>query len=331
MEYTYLGRTGMTVSRLVLGTMNFGTRTPEEEAFKIMDRALECGINVFDTANVYGEDGTLDNLHRGLSEEIIGRWFSQGGGRREKVILSTKVYMRMNDPLDGPNNIKNLSAYKIRRHLEGSLKRLQTDHIELYHMHHVDERVTWDELWGAFEPIVQSGKVDYIASSNFGARHICYAQEAAHQRHFLGLVNEQCQYNLTKRLPEIELLPTCRENGMGVFCWSPLGEGLLSGHVLDAKPGTRGAVLKESLSETQIMQLKKYHELCVELGESEANVALAWLLKQPSVTAPIIGPRTLQQLEDSLHALEINLSDDILKRLDDIFPGYDSAPLAYAW
>lgn len=331
MKYTYLGRTGMVVSRLVLGTMNFGTRTTEEEAFKIMDRALEAGINVFDTANVYGEDGVLDSLHRGYSEEIIGRWFAQGEGRREKVILSTKVYMRMNDPLDGPNNVKNLSAYKIRRHLKGSLERLQTDHIELYHMHHVDERVTWEELWGAFEPIVSSGKVDYIASSNFGARHICYAQEAARNRHFLGLVNEQCQYNLLNRLPEIELLPACQENGLGVFCWSPLAEGMLSGHVLNAPSGSRGAKVKDSLTSHQIQQLKEYSALCKELGESEAHIALAWLLHQPAVTAPIIGPRTLEQLEDSLKALEIELSEDTLKRLDAIFPGYAAAPVAYAW
>lgn len=331
MKYTYLGRTGMMVSRLVLGTMNFGTRTPEEEAFKIMDRALEAGINVFDTANVYGEDGVLDGLHRGLSEEIIGRWFAQGGGRREKVVLSTKVYMRMQDPLDGPNNIKNLSAYKIRRHLKKSLERLQTDHLELYFMHHVDERATWEELWGAFQPIVDDGTVDYIASSNFGARHICYAQEAAHKRNFLGLTAEQCQYSLVHRLPELELLPACKDLGMGVFCWSPLGEGLLSGHVLDAAPGTRGALLRDKLSEAQIGQLEAYADLCRRIGASESNVALAWLLQNPVVTAPIVGPRTLEQLESALQALALELSQETLKELDQIFPGYDEAPLAYAW
>ena len=324
MEYTYLGRTGLTVSRLVLGTMNFGTRTPEEEAFRIMNRALEAGINAFDTANVYGEDGVLDNLHRGFSEEIIGRWFAEDKTRRDRVVLSTKVYMRMNDPKDNANNKKDLSLYKIRRHLKDSLRRLQTDHLEIYFMHHIDEHATWQELWGAFQPIVDSGVVDYIGSSNFGARHICYAQAAAEKRNFMGLCVEQCQYNLFHRLPEIELLPTAKDLGLGVYCWSPLAEGLLSGHVLNAEPGSRGAAVRDKLTDAQRKQLEEYSALCRQIGESEATVALAWILHNPAVTSVLVGPRTVEQLESSLKAVDLELSEETLKKLDEIFPGYEA-------
>ena len=235
MKYTYLGRTGMKVSRLCLGTMNFGPRTEEKEAFAIMDKALEVGINFFDTANVYGGG---PNGHNGWTEEIIGRWFKQGGGRREKVVLATKVYGNMNDETDGPNNGGGLSAYKIRRHIEGSLKRLQTDHVELYQMHHIERHATWDEIWGVFEALVNQGKACYIGASNFGARHLAYAQAAAEKRNFLGLVCEQHKYNLACRLPELEVLPAAQELGLGVIPWSPLGGGLLSGNVLNPVAGS---------------------------------------------------------------------------------------------
>lgn len=197
MKYSYLGKSGLKVSQLCLGTMNFGPETEEKEAFRIMDAALDAGINFFDTANVYGGQD-----RRGWTEEIIGRWFQQGGGRREKVVLATKVYNDMFDEQDGPNSGSGLSAYKIRRHFEGSLRRLQTDHIELYQMHHIDRNVSWDELWGAFEILVSQGKADYIGSSNFAGWHIAAAQAKAKERHFLGLVSEQHLYNLLERTPE---------------------------------------------------------------------------------------------------------------------------------
>ncbi len=330
MKYTYLGRTGMKVSRLCLGTMNFGPRTDEKESFAIMDKALEVGINFFDTANVYGGG---NNGHNGWTEEIIGRWFAQGGGRREKVVLATKVYGDMNDGTDGPNGPRGLSAYKIRRHMEGSLRRLQTDRVELYQMHHIERHATWDEIWGAFEALVNQGKAYYIGASNFGARHLAYAQAAAEKRNFLGLVCEQHKYNLACRLPELEVLPATQELGLGVIPWSPLGGGLLSGNVLKPQEGsTRAARAAETLSEVQRAQLAAYAKLCAEIGESESNVALAWLLHNPAVTAPIIGPRTLEQFEDTLRAVEIELSQDILKELDVIFPGPGGyAPEAYAW
>lgn len=330
MKFAYLGRTGMKVSRLCLGTMNFGPRTDEKEAFAIMDRALEAGVNFFDTANVYGGG---DNGHRGWTEEIMGRWFAQGGGRREKVVLATKVYGDMNDENDGPNEPSGLSAYKIRRHIEGSLKRLQTDRIELYQMHHIERHAPWEEIWGAFEGLVNQGKAYYIGSSNFGARHLAYAQAAAEKRNFLGLVSEQHKYHLMCRLPELEVLPAAQELGLGVIPWSPLGGGLLSGNVLNpAGGGARSGQAAANLTETQRAQLEAYGKLCAELGESESNVALAWLLANPAVTAPIIGPRTLAQFEDTLRAVEIELSSEALAKLDEIFPGPGGeAPEAYAW
>ncbi len=330
MKYTYLGRTGLKVSRLCLGTMNFGPRTEEKDAFRMMDLALEHGINFFDTANVYGRP---NDGYAGWTEEIIGRWFKQGNGRREKVVLATKVYGDMNDENDGPNGASGLSAYKIRRHLEGSLRRLQTDHIELYQMHHVERHAPWEEIWGAFEALVNHGKAYYIGSSNFGARHLVYAQNAAEKRNFLGLVSEQHKYSLTCRLPELELLPAARELGLGVIPWSPLGGGLLSGHVLEKEEGSqRASEIADQLSDGERKQLEQFAALCSELGEKEANVALAWLLANPAVTAPIIGPRTAEQLEDALRAVEISLQEDTMARLDEIFPGPGgAAPEAYAW
>ncbi len=330
MQYTYLGRTGLKVSRLCLGTMNFGPRTDEKEAFAIMDKALDMGVNFFDTANVYGNP---NNGHSGWTEEIMGRWFAQGGGRREKVVLATKVYGDMNDENDGPNGARGLSAYKIRRHLEGSLKRLQTDRVELYQMHHIERHAPWEEIWGAFEALVNQGTVYYVGSSNFGARHLAYAQAMAEKRNFLGLVCEQHKYSLVCRLPELEVLPAAQELGLGLIPWSPLGGGLLSGNALTpVAGGARSAEAAKNLTQQQRAQLAAYAALCEELGESQSNVALAWLLSNPAVTAPIIGPRTLAQFEDSLRGVEIVLSDDVLRRLDEIFPGPGgAAPEAYAW
>ena len=218
MKYTSLGRTGMQVSRLCLGTMNFGNATDEKEAFRIMDAALDAGINYFDTSNNYGGG---DRCNFGLSEEIIGRWFAQGGNRRERTIIATKVYFRMDDPNDGPNDRLGLSAYKIRRHIEGSLRRLQTDYVELYQMHHVDRDVTWAELWGVFSDLVSAGKVVYVGSSNFAGRDLVQAQYEAEKYRFMGLATEQHRYNLMGRLPELEVLPAAHDFGIGVVPYSP--------------------------------------------------------------------------------------------------------------
>jgi len=323
MQYVRLGRTGLRVSRLCLGTMNFGPFTSEADSFAIMDRALEVGINFFDTANVYGW-----KMGEGITEQIIGRWFARGGGRREKVVLATKVYGKMGD---WPNESR-LSALHIRRACEASLRRLQTDYIDLYQMHHIDRDAPWEEIWQAMEQLVREGKVLYIGSSNFAGWHIAQANEAAQRRNFMGLVSEQSLYNLSARMIELEVIPACQSYGVGIIPWSPLGGGLLGGVLQKVAEGRRADARMQERINKHRAQLEAYEGFCHEIGERPADVALAWLLRQPAVTAPIIGPRTLDQLNSSLRALEITLNDEALARLDAIWPGPGGpAPEAYAW
>lgn len=327
MEYTQIGRSGLRISRLVLGTMNFGCYCDEKEAFRIMDAALDLGINYFDTADNYGKSIGQE----GITESLIGRWFQQGGNRREKVVLATKVHEEMHDETDGPNSPSGLSAYKIRRHFESSLKRLQTDHVEIYYMHHVDRRVRFEELWQAFDVLLSQGRIDYVASSNFAAWDLITAQEAARRSSQFGLLCEQHCYNLMCRLPELEVLPAAQAEGIGIIPWGPLNGGLLSRSALSFQISARAAKM-EGQVEKYRAQLTAYADLCNELGEAQDTVALAWLLANPAVTAPIIGPRTLKHLEDSVRALQVNLDESVMKRLDEIFPGPGgAAPEAYAW
>jgi aryl-alcohol dehydrogenase-like predicted oxidoreductase len=323
MEYTSLGRTGLQVSRLCLGTMNFGPQTTEEDSYAIMDRALELGINFFDTANVYGW-----KFGEGLTEQIIGRWLAHGGGRREKVVLATKVYNKMGE---WPNE-RGLSAYHIRKACEDSLRRLQTDHIDLYQMHHVERGTPWEEIWQAMEQLVREGKVLYVGSSNFAGWHIAKAQAKAEKRNFMGLVSEQSLYNLNARMIELEVIPTCEDFGLGLIPWSPLAGGLLGGVLQKVAEGRRASERMQESIEKHRPQIEAYESFCKDMGESPADVALAWLLHNPVVTAPIIGPRTLEQLNGSTRAVEIKLSDDVLTKLDEIWPGPGGpAPEAYAW
>jgi NDP-hexose C3-ketoreductase / dTDP-4-oxo-2-deoxy-alpha-D-pentos-2-ene 2,3-reductase len=323
MQYTHLGRTGLVVSRLCLGTMNFGPETSEADGFAIMDRALELGINFFDTANGYGA-----KKGEGVTEQILGRWFAQGGGRRDKVVLATKVYNEMGD---WPNQSR-LSALHIRHACEESLRRLQTDHIDLYQMHHIDRQTPWEEIWQAMEQLVRQGKVIYVGSSNFAGWHIVQANETARRRHFLGLVSEQSLYNLNARTVELEILPACQAYGLGVIPWSPLAGGLLGGALQKAEAGRRARSGTREAIEKNRAKLEAYEGFCAELGEEPENIALAWLLANPVVTAPIIGPRTTQQLDEALRALEIPMPAETLTRLDQIFPGPGGpAPEAYAW
>jgi NDP-hexose 2,3-enoyl reductase len=328
MDYTTLGRTGLKVSRLCLGTMNFGPKTSEDDSFAIMDRALEHEINFFDTANVYGQ-----RPGEGYTEQIIGRWFEQGGGRRDKVVLATKVYGRMSD---WPND-QGLSARNIIKAADESLRRLRTDWIDLYQMHHVDRSTPWDEIWQAMETLVAQGKVRYVGSSNFAGWHLAQAQAAAASRHFLGLVSEQCIYNLLTRHVELELVPAAIEYGIGIIPWSPLHGGLLSGALRKLREGT-GARSTEGRANSDLEQhretIEAYEKLSAELGHDPANVALAWLLSRPGVTAPIIGPRTMGQLDGALDALSIGLDDAALARLDELFPPIGKGgpgPEAWAW
>jgi aryl-alcohol dehydrogenase-like predicted oxidoreductase len=329
-EYVHLGRQGLKVSPLCLGTMNFGWDLPgteEPEAFRIMDRALEHGINFFDTANVYGwrEGG---GRGEGITEQILGRWFGQGDGRREKVVLATKVYSDMGV---WPNEGR-LSALHIRRACDESLRRLQTDHIDLYQFHHVDREAPWDEVWQAVEALVQAGKVLYAGSSNFAGWHIAEANEAARARHFLGLVSEQCKYNLLVRSVELEVLPACERYGLGVIPYSPLAGGILGGALEKATEGRRASEHAQKDIERLRPRLEAWEALCDEIGERPADVALAWLLRNPVVTAPIIGPRSVEQLDGTLRALEIELSDEAIDNLEEIFPGPGGpGPEAWAW
>jgi aryl-alcohol dehydrogenase-like predicted oxidoreductase len=322
MEYRQLGRAGVRVSPLCLGTMNFGPQTSEEDSFRIMDRALELGLNFWDTANVYGQ-----KLGEGVTEQIIGRWFARSG-KRNKVVLATKAYGRMGE---WPNESR-VSALHLRRACEESLRRLQTDHIDLYQMHHIDRTVPWEEVWQAMEQLVREGKVVYVGSSNFAGWHIAQAQETARSRNFLGLVSEQSLYNLSARMIELEVVPACEAYGLGIIPWSPLGGGFLGGALQKEDTGRRASERIRERVEINRAQLEAWEGFCKELGDHPADVALAWLLKNPIVTAPIIGPRTVEQLDGSLRALEIQLSDESMKRLDEIFPGPGgAAPEAYAW
>jgi len=323
MEYTNLGRTGLKVSRLCLGTMNFGPHTTEEDSYAIMDKALELGINFFDTANVYGW-----KMGEGVTEQILGRWLAQGGKRRESIVLATKVYNRMGE---GPND-QRLSAYHIRHACESSLLRLKTDHIDLYQMHHIDRSVPWEEIWQAMELLVQQGKVLYIGSSNFAGWHIAQAQGEAKARGFMGLVSEQSLYNLKDRMIELEVIPACREFGLGLIPYSPLAGGLLGGALEKAKSGRRASENMQKNIDKFRSKLEDFEAFCAEVGEKPADLALAWLLRNPVVTSPIIGPRTINQLTDSLKSLSITFSDEQLVKLNTIWPGPGGeAPEAYAW
>src|SRR5487761_468974 len=329
MEYTHLGRSGLTVSRLCLGTMNFGPLTPPGDSHAIMDRALELGINFFDTANMYGrassppgQVGNTSQAHAGWTEEIIGDWFAGGGDRRERTVLATKLYGAARD---WPNEGK-LSALSIRRACDASLRRLRTDYIDLSQMHHVDRDTPWDEIWQAMEVLVAQGKILYAGSSNFAGWHIAQANDAARARGFLGLVSEQSLYNLATRWIELEVLPAARAYGVGVIPWSPLEGGLLGGVLAAEREGRRRLAGRAKLIvEANRERIEAWEELCAKLGEEPANVALAWLLHADGVTAPIIGPRTLEQLDTAQRALEIHLDADVLARLDEIFPGYKTA------
>lgn len=316
MEYKKLGKSGLWVSRLVLGTMNFGSSITEKEAFYIMDAALDIGINYFDTANNYGKSIQKE----GISEAILGKWFEKGGGRRDKVILSTKVYepMRREDP----NDVPGLSAYKVRRHFEDSLRRLKTDHVEIYYMHHVDRSISWDEVLPVFHGMIQREDIDYLASSNFAGWNIADVQAEAKKANMFGLICEQHKYNLLNRIPELEVLPSAVNHGIGVVAWSPLEGGLLSRNVRN----------RQIENEELCHRLQQFHRLSMEAGEKEDTLALAWLLSNPAVTAPIIGPRTPEQLYETVRAVEIGINDSLMKELDKIFPGPGGqAPEAYAW
>ena len=322
MKFMNLGRSGLSVSRLCLGTMNFGPETDEASAHVIRDAALANGINFFDTANRYGAP------QHGRTEEIMGRWFAKGGGRRAKVVLATKLYGEMDA---WPNN-KWLSALNIRRACDASLKRMQVDYIDLYQMHHIDRSTPWPEIWQGLELLVAQGKIIYTGSSNFAGWHLAQAQAAAAVRNFMGLVSEQALYNLVVRDLEREVIPAAINYGIGILPWSPLNGGLLGGVLKKERDGKRRLEGRAQESFEKIRpQITAYEELCADIKQEPGDVALAWLLQQPGVTAPIIGPRTLAQLEAALVAEQLELSAQVLAKLDAIFPGYKTSPEDFAW
>lgn len=329
MNYTQLGRTGLKVSRIGLGTMNFGEWTDEPTSFRILDEALDAGINFLDTADVYGGPQAPDMAKGyGISEEIIGRWLTQDRSRRDRIVLATKVYQPMET---GPND-KYLSAYHIRRACEASLKRLNTDHIDLYQMHHVDRATPWAEIWQAMEQLIREGKITYVGSSNFAGWDIATAQCSATARNLLGLASEQSLYNLTERTVELEVIPALRHFGIGLIPWSPIGRGLLGGVLRKIASGRRATPAMQQQIELLRPQLEAYEVLCRNLGENPANVALAWLLQNPMVTSTLSGPRTVEQLRENLKTVDLQLSADTLAKLDSIWPGPGGeAPQAYAW
>ena len=333
MEYTHLGRSGLEVSRLVLGTDNFGTQTGEDEAFEIMDRALELGINMIDTGDVYGW-----RFGEGHTEQIIGRWLATGGGRRERTVLATKVYGRM---AEWPNN-SGLSALHIRRACEASLRRLRTDYLDVYQPHHIDRSTPWEEIWAAMDVLRTQGKIVYVGSSNHPGWHLAAGQEAAVRRGQPGLVSEQTIYHLLERTAELEVLPACQHYGIGMMAWSPLGAGLLGGILRKERENTLGEPLpgarvatgrgrRMATLDRHRAAVRSYEDLCDELGAAPADVAVAWLLGRPGVSAAIIGPRTVDQLASATGAFEVELDERVLARLDEIFPGRGPAPEAYSW
>ncbi|MFB6705628.1 aldo/keto reductase [Streptomyces sp. NPDC056333] len=331
MKYTQLGRTGLEVSRLVLGTMNFGPQTNEADSHAIMDAALDAGVNFFDTANVYGwgED-------KGRTEEILGTWFAKGGDRRDKVVLATKVYGNMAAEGDAWPNHHKLSALNIRRAVDASLKRLQTDHIDLYQFHHIDRATPVEEIWQAIDVLIQQGKILYAGSSNFAGWKIAQTNETAKRLGSYGLVSEQCLYNLAERRAEMEVIPAAQEYGLGVIPWSPLHGGLLGGVIRKEREGggarsTSGRSADALANSTVRAQIQAYEDLLEKHGLEPGEVGLAWLLTRPGVTGPISGPRTREQLDSAVRAVDLELSDEVLAGLDEIFPGTGPSPEAFAW
>src|SRR3954471_19688575 len=319
MAYGHMGRSGLLVSQIGLGTMNFGYTVDEADSFVVMDAAVGAGVTFFDAADVYGGPQSPDMKQGyGIAEETVGKWL-QRSGRRDDIVLATKVYQPMGL---GPND-RRLSAYHIRRACEASLRRLQTDHIDLYQMHHVDRSTPWEEIWQAMEQLVREGKITYIGSSNFAAWDVALAQCAASARHFVGLTSEQSLYNLAVRTVELEVIPALRSLGIGLLPYSPLHAGLLAGALEAGSADDRIEAHRD--------QLAAYEGLCRGVGAKPAEVALAWLLRNPVVSAAIVGPRTSEELRSSVGAMSVQLGADVVDRLDRIWPGPGEAPQAYAW
>jgi len=324
--HTRLGRSALEISRIGCGTVNFGGRVEEPEARELLDHALERGVNLVDTADVYGW-----RVYKGWTEEVIGRWLAAAAGRRKQVVLATKVGRAMGPGPDGGG----LSARYVVAACEASLRRLRTDWIDLYQMHCLDPSARWDEVWQAMETLVAQGKVRHVGSSNFAGWNLAAAQEAAARRNGRGLVSEQCVYNLVTRHPELEVIPAAQAYGIGVLVWSPLHSGMLGGVLRKTREGTavksaqgRSAVALEKHRD----RIEAYERFCDDAGRDPADVGLAWVASRPGVTGVIAGPRTPEHLDGALAALERPLTPDELARLEELFPPVgQGGPAPDAW
>lgn len=328
MEYRPLGRTGVNVSALCLGTMNFGDRTPPEKAFEIIDVALERGLNFIDTADVY---------NRGRSEEIVGEALKRNG-RRDGVVLATKVHNAMSDDVNDRGNS--------RRHIldgcDASLRRLQTDWIDLYQIHRPQRDIPIDETLRALDDLVRSGKVRYLGTSTFAAWQVVEALWTSKELGLHRFVSEQPPYNLLDRRIERELLPMARTFGIGIIPWSPLGMGILTGkYAFEEEPSAETRFAQKETRTSDVRQARwtkeafeivsKLTPLAASKGCTMSQLAVAWCLAQPGVTSVIIGPRTLEQFEDNLGALNVHLDAEDLRRIDDaIAPGDAVSPFYVA-
>jgi aryl-alcohol dehydrogenase-like predicted oxidoreductase len=313
MEYRSLGRTGVQVSPLCLGCMNFGDDASEEDSIRIMHRALDDGINLFDTADVYS---------RGRSEEIVGKALTEGS-RRDRVFLATKVFNRMDDH---DPNAWGSHLYHIIKGCEDSLRRLKTDHIDLYQIHRPKPSIPIDETLRALDDLIRAGKVRYIGTSTFAAWQIVESLWASKDLRLNRFVCEQPPYNLLDRRIERELLPMCRTYGIATIPWAPIAGGLLTGKYRagQARPEAarytnRSAPFNRD-NDAALAKVEEYLSFCDGRGVNPTHFAVAWMLGQPGVTSPIIGPRTTAQYEDYLEALEITVTDEDRKTIDALFP-----------
>ena len=321
MEHRRLGASALQVSALCLGTMNFGPRTAEADAHRILDAALDAGIDFVDTADQYG--GVLGE---GVTESIIGRWLAARPSRRDRIVLATKVHEPMGE---GPNE-RGLSARHIRDACDASLRRLGVDHVDLYQMHHIDRAASPAEVWEAMDRLHAEGKISYVGTSNFPGFEIARYDEHARARGRLGLVSEQSLYHLLERRVELEVLPACERYGLGFVVWSPLAGGLLAGPPEAGAQRRTSDAAREARSRHRAA-IEGFEALAAELGRTPATLAHAWLLARPGVTATIVGPATIEQLESVLGAVELALPEAALARLDELFPPCGPAPEAYAW
>ncbi|UJW29731.1 aldo/keto reductase [Saccharothrix sp. AJ9571] len=321
-----LGRSALRTGRLWLGTVNFSGRVADADAMRLLDHCRDRGINCVDTADIYGW-----RIHKGHTEELVGAWLAQGGGRREETVIATKVGEPMSD---GPND-RGLSARHIVAACEASLRRLKVDCIDLYQMHHIDRAAAWDEVWQAMDLLISSGKVCYVGCSNFAGWHLAACQEHALRRNALGLVSQQCLYNLAVRHAELEVLPAAQAYGAAVLAWSPLHGGLLSGALEKIEAGT-AVKSAQGRAQRSLPDLRSsvgaYEEFCRRIGVPPAEVGLSWVLSRPGISGAVIGPRTPEHVDSALRAAATVLGEEELAELDAIFPPVGrGGPAPEAW